>query len=104
PPLTPAALGAARESTAPAFSLRTRLVYVERATFHVGAIQRRNCSIRLGRIRHFDESEAARTPGVSIRHQVHTIHLSVPLEKRSHRRLGSGKIQIAYKDVLHVSS
>jgi hypothetical protein len=58
-PLTPAALRAARESTAPTFSLRTRLIYVEGATGQVGAIQRRNCPIRLGRIRHLDESEAA---------------------------------------------
>src|SRR6516225_77273 len=102
PPLTPAALGAARESTAPTFSLRTRLVHVERATFQVGAIQGRYCPIRLGRFRHLDESEAARTAGVSVRNQVDTLHFSVRLEKCSHRRLGCGKIQIAYEDVFHV--
>jgi len=43
PSLTPASLGAARESAAATFSLRTRLVEVERATFQIGAIQSRNC-------------------------------------------------------------
>jgi hypothetical protein len=100
--LTPAALGSARESAAPTFSLGARLVNVERAPPHVGAIQRRNRPVRLGRIRHLDESETARTPSVSVRHQVHTIHPSVRLEKRSQRRFGSGKIQIAYEDILHV--
>ena len=100
--LTPAALGASRESTAPTFRLRTRLVHVEQATFKVGAIQSRDCPIRLGRIRHLDESEAARMPRVTVRHQVHTTDFSVCLEKRSHRRLGCGKIQIAYVDVFHV--
>src|SRR5215469_8600398 len=92
PSLTPAALGSARESAAPTFSLRARLVNVERAASRVGAIQSRNRSIRLGRVRHLDESEAARTPGVAVRDQVHTIHLSVRLEKRSHRGFGGGKI------------
>jgi hypothetical protein len=100
--LTPAALGATRESTAPTLGLWTRLIHVERATFQAGAIQRRYCPFRLGRIRHLDESETARTAGVSVRNQVDTFHFSVRLKKRSHRRLGCGKVQISYEDVFHV--
>jgi hypothetical protein len=94
-------LGAGK-ATATTFGLGARLVNVERATSEVGAIQSRNCPIRLGRIRHLDESETARAPSVTIRHQAHTIHRTVRLEKRSHRRFSSGKIQIAYEDVFHV--
>ena len=101
-PLTPAALRSARESTAPTLSLRTSLVYVECATVQVGSMQRRNCLLRLGRIRHLDESEAARPPSLSILYHIHMIHFSVRLEKRSQRRIGCGKIQIAYEDVFHV--
>jgi len=101
PPPSPA-LRTTGVATAPAFILRARLVHVERATFQAGTVQRRDCPIRLGGIRHLDESEAARTPSVSVGHQVHTIDLAVRLEKRSHRRLGCGKIQIAYEDVFHV--
>src|SRR5262249_15507105 len=93
----PAALVAGRESTPPTFGLRPYLVHVERATFQVGAIQRRDCPIRLGGIRHLDESEAARTIAVSVRYHVQTSHFSVRLEKRSHRRLGCGKSKLPTK-------
>ena len=59
PPLTPAALRSARESTTPTFGLRTRLINVERAPFQVRAIQSRNCPTRFCRIRHLYESETA---------------------------------------------
>ena len=59
PPLTPAALRSARESTTPTLGLRTCLINVERAPFQVRAIQSRNCPIRFCRVRHLYESETA---------------------------------------------
>ena len=41
------------------------------------------------------------TAGITIRHQIDTINCSIPLEHGTNRRIGSGKIQIAYKNILH---
>jgi hypothetical protein len=66
------------------------------------AVQRRDGPIRLGRVVHFHECETARAPGVAIRYQADPVNRSVGLKQRTDGSLGSRKIQIAYKNILHV--
>ena len=64
-------------STASAmFSLGTRLIYVERASADLGAVQRRDGLVALFIAGHFHKTESARAPGITIGHDAHPVHLS----------------------------
>ena len=95
------AAAAAAEPPAAALRLGPGLIDVERATIQIGAVQSRDRPVRLSRVRHFDESKAAGTASIPVRHQTHTLHTSVRLKKRTEGGFGGRKIQITYKNVFH---
>jgi hypothetical protein len=61
-------------------------------------------ALRFTGISHFDKREAPGTPGLAIRNHADTLHFSVRLKQRANRRFRGRKIQIAYKNVLHLIS
>src|SRR5262245_27782608 len=76
-PAAPAAASAASPTAEPAAAaaepttralLGPRLVDPDRATIHLGAVERRDRCLGVCRRSHFDEGEAARLVGVAIRH------------------------------------
>jgi hypothetical protein len=74
---------------------------VEGAAFEIRAVQAGDGPVGLLGAAHFDKCKAAGSSGITIRHQIDTINCSIPLEHGSNRRIGNGKIQIAYKNILH---
>jgi hypothetical protein len=101
----PAAISAARPepprtgTTARWFG--TRLIYIERSTVEIGAIQLRNSSLGFPRFCHFDEREAARLAGVPVRDDIYALHAAVSSESRMKIILGGLITEISDKYVCH---
>jgi hypothetical protein len=102
---TESAATAAAESaaTTAAFSPGTSFVYVDLPAAHIGAVESRNGALRLAVIRHFHESETARTPGIAIRDQADAFDRPVRFEQCPNTRFRCAEIQIAYENILHFS-
>lgn len=73
---------AASASTAAAapFRLRTSFIDIECAAAKLRSVQSRDGFFPVFVVCHFDESEAARTTGIAVRHNSYSIHLSILLE------------------------
>jgi hypothetical protein len=74
---------AASASTAAAaapFCLRTSFIDIECAAAKLRSVQSRDRFFPVFVVCHFDESEAARTTGIAVRHNSYSIHLSILLE------------------------
>jgi len=101
-----AAVGSAatKAAAAAAVVLGTRLVNVERAAVDFTAVQAGDGAIRIGGFGHFDKRKTTRPAGIPIRDQIDTFDVAVRRKQRSDRRFSSGKIQIAYENVLHNNS
>jgi hypothetical protein len=98
PLTTGAAVSAAAASS---LSLGTGFIDVQRAAFKISAVQARNSPVGFLGVAHFDKRKTAGAAGIAIGHQVDTINRSIPFEHRTQGRLGGGKIQIAYENILH---
>jgi hypothetical protein len=96
-----AAVSAAASATT-ALSLGTSFIDIQRAAFESHAIQASDGLVSFIGIAHFNKREAAGAASVTIGHQIDTINGSIPLEHRTDGRIGSGKIQIAYENILHL--
>jgi hypothetical protein len=90
--------GPAAATTAFAF------IDVERPAVQFVSIHCGDGAFRFAGIGHFDEREPAGAPGVAIRDQAHTLYFSIRLKQRPDGCFGSGKIQITYKNILHLIS
>ena len=101
---TPAAARGTAESTAAAAALRLRpgFVDIQRPTVQIIAIQGFNRPIGLRGIGHFDEREAPGATGLTVSHQIYTIHVAVGLKQRTDGTFGGPEIQITYKNVFHI--
>jgi hypothetical protein len=87
-------------TTAAARGLRPRFINIQSAPANIRAIQCRNCSIRLFRIRHFDECKSPRAASFPVRHQAHALHGTIRFKQRANRIFRRAKIQIPYEYVL----
>ncbi len=95
--------GRAALARSAATSLWLGLVHGERASTRVCAVQSIDGSVGFCRVRHLDESKAPRAARIAVRHQADTIYGSVRLKEGPDRILCRAEIQVAYKNVLHVS-
>jgi hypothetical protein len=76
-----AATAASASTTAAApFRLRTSFIDIECAAAKLRSVQSRDGLFPVFVVSHFDESEAARTTGIPVRHNSYSIHLSILLE------------------------
>jgi len=100
--LAPLTSETAAVSAATTLGLRTSLIDVQRAAFEIRTVQAGDGPVGFLCVAHFDKRKAAGAAGITIRNQIDTINCSIPLEHGTNRRIGSGKIQIAYKNILHV--
>jgi hypothetical protein len=91
-------------ATAAALHFGTGFVHVQSASAHLAAVEGRDGFVSLFRIGHLYESEAARTSGVPVGHDAHTIHLAMRREQLSEFVFTRIEIQIAHEDVFHASS
>jgi hypothetical protein len=64
-----------------AFGFGTRLVHCECTAANVLPIQGGNRRFCFSVIRHLDEAETARTPGIAVRNHRHTFHGAVRFKK-----------------------
>jgi hypothetical protein len=92
---------AAASATAAALGLGTSFIDVQRATFEIRAIQAGNRAVGFVGVAHFHKRKTAGAAGITIRYQIDTIHGSIPFKHGTDRRIGGGKIQIAYENILH---
>jgi hypothetical protein len=95
---------AAETSTAATLGFGAGFINIQRPAVELRSVERGDRLIRFGGIRHFDEGETTGAAGVAVGYQVDALHTSVRLEERSDGRFGCGKIQIAYKNILHTLS
>jgi hypothetical protein len=94
------AISSARRSAT--FAPRSRFIDLELAA--AGHLSIQACD-RLGRfliVRHFDESESSRSPGLAIHRHVHTRHGAKRFEQRTQLTLTRLKIQISHEQTLHL--
>ena len=91
---------AAVSSTAATLDLGTSFIDVQCAAFEIRSVQASDGPVGFLSFAHFDKRKAAGAAGITIRHQIDTINGSITLEHYTNRRIGSGKIQIAYKNTL----
>jgi hypothetical protein len=82
-------------------ALGTGFIDVQCAAFEIRAVQTGDSPVGFLGVAHFDKRKAAGAAGITIRNQIDTINCSIPLEHGPNRRIGGGKIQIAYKNILH---
>ena len=96
--VTASAATAARTAAATAAATLTGLgfVHLERTALKVLAIERLHGARRI-RVRHFDESEPARTPGITVSDERQRFHSAMRSEQRTNRIFGRGERQIADK-------
>jgi hypothetical protein len=71
------AASAAEAATTAAGRLGSSFVHVDGATIHFSAVQLRNGRLGIALFGHFDEGEATRLPGVTIRNDIHALDVSV---------------------------
>ena len=60
--------------------LRTSFIDIQSATAQLRSVERVNGSFRFAAVRHFNESKAARLPGVTIRNYIYAVDSTVGLE------------------------
>ena len=94
---------AAVSATAATLGLGTRFIDVQRAAFEIRAVQAGDSPVGFLGVAHLDKRKAAGTAGITIRNQIDTVDRPILLEHGTNRRIGSGKIQIADKNILHFS-
>lgn len=100
--LTTAPIAAATTTAAACtLGLRARLIYIDRPTAELAAIQSGNCLLAFFCVGHLYETKATRTPGLTIRQNAHAIHLPVRLEQLAQLIFGCVEAEIANKNVLH---
>ena len=87
-----AATAAAAATTLTGFGF----VHLERTALKVLAIERLHGARRI-RVRHFDESEPARAPGITVSDERQRFHSAMRSEQRTNRIFGRGERQIADK-------
>jgi len=92
---------AAVSSTAATLDPGTSFIDVQCAAFEIRSVQASDGPVGFLSFAHFDKRKAAGAARLTIRHQIDTINGSITLEHYTNRRIGSGKIQIAYKNILH---
>ena len=92
---------AAVSATAATLDLGAGFIDVQCAAFEIRAVQAGYSPVGFLAVAHFDKRKAAGAAGITIRNQIDTINGSIPLEHGTNRRIGRGKIQIAYENVLH---
>ena len=100
-PLAAETAAVATTATAATLGLGAGFIDVQCAAFEIRAVQAGDCPIGFLGIAHFDKRKAAGAAGITICNQIDTINSSIPLENGTNGRIGSGKIQIAYENVLH---
>jgi hypothetical protein len=93
---------AAISATAATLALGTGFIDVQRAAPEIRAVQAGDGPVGFLGVAHFDKRKSPGAASVTIRYQINTINCSVPLEHGANRRIGSTKIQITYKNILHV--
>jgi hypothetical protein len=74
----------------------------ERPPARAGSVQRVDGPVSLSGVPHFDESEAPRSPSLSVRHEPDTLHGSEWFKERTDRFFGGAEIQVAHEYVLQV--
>jgi hypothetical protein len=94
-------VAAIASATSTAFYLRTRFIYIERASANLAAVESGYRFFAFLSICHFDEAEAARASGVTVGHDADAIYLSMSGEELPQFVFGSIEIQVANKDILH---
>ena len=82
-------------------ALGTSFIDVQRAAVEVRAVQTGDRTVGCRGVAHFDKRKATGAAGITIGYHIDAIHCAVLLEQSTNRRLGGGKIQIAYEDILH---
>src|ERR1700735_515751 len=87
-------------TTAATCRLRPSFIDIQSAPADIRAIQRRNCPIRLFRVRHFDECKSPRTSSLPVGHQAHALHGAIRFKQRANSVLRRAKIQVPYEYVL----
>jgi hypothetical protein len=92
---------AAARATAAALAFGTSFIDVQCAAFEICAVQGGYGPIGFLGVAHFDKRKASGAPRITVCDQIDTIHCSIPLEHGANRRIGSGKIEIADKGILH---
>jgi hypothetical protein len=99
--LTTAPVAAATTAASRTLGLRTRLVYINRPTAELAAIQSGNRLLAFFCVGHLYETKATRTPGLTVRQNAYAIHLPVGLEQLAQLIFGCVEAEIANKNVLH---
>jgi hypothetical protein len=100
---TETAAAATRASAAAAaLPLGTGFIHIQCTSFEIRAVQGSDSPVGFFGVAHLDKRKATRAAGITIRNQIDTIDGSITLENRANRRIGSGKIQIAYKNILQL--
>jgi hypothetical protein len=95
---------AAISATAATLTLGPGFIDIQRTTSEIRAVQAGDGPVGFLGVAHFDKCKATGTAGITIRHQIDTINRSIPFEHGANRRIGCGKIQITYKNILHFYS
>jgi hypothetical protein len=88
-------------AAATTLGLGASFIDVQRAAFEIGTVQTGDGPVCFLSVAHFDKRKAAGAASITIRHQIDAINCSIPLKHGTHGRVGSGKIQIAYENILH---
>jgi hypothetical protein len=94
---------AACATAAAALAFGTSFIDVQCAAFESRAVQAGDGPVGFLGVAHFDKRKAAGTACITVCYEIHSINCSIPLEHGTNRRIGRGKIQIAYKNILHYS-
>jgi len=94
--------GAAFLPAAATLHLRTSLVHIQGPATEVRAIQGLDRPVGVC-IRHLDEREPARPPGIPVSHQLDALHRPLGFEQFSDGIFRGPEIQIAYEYLLHVA-
>jgi hypothetical protein len=87
-----------------AFCLGARFVHIESAASHLVSIQGRDRLFAVFGIRHFDEAKTARTAGVAVRHDRHSIDLSILFEQLAELIFPSVETEIPNEDIFHAKA
>lgn len=92
---------AASSTTAGAFSFRTCLVHIDRASAKLSSVQSSDGLFSLFSICHFYEGESSRASGITVSKNTDALNLPVRLESFAQLVLGGIEAQVPYKYVFH---
>jgi hypothetical protein len=99
---TPTTAAAETVSAAPAaFLPGPGLIDIDRASAHFRAIQTLNRAGRLVRVRHLDESETARLPGIPVPHDAHAFDGAEGPESGLELSFSGLVRKVSYENVCH---